>query len=73
MTKPIKRVVMRACALFVILISTNYIGMMDYVRIPGVESLEYSYAQNKLRDIGLDVRPVSSSNIISIDITFTIN
>lgn len=65
MTKKIKCMISALCLLLIGLLVLNYYAMSDYVRVPYVEHLEYSLAQNKLHELGLNAVPVSATQIVS--------
>ena len=65
MTRPVKRRIVIICIGLIGLLIINYVNMSDYVKVPYVEHLEYAFAQNKLNELGLKARPISSSHIVS--------
>ena len=53
-TKKKKGFIAGVCVLTLILLGVNYFKMQEYVKVPCVEGLEYSIAENQLKNVGLN-------------------
>ena len=59
-TKKKKGFIAGVCVLTLILLGVNYFKMQEYVKVPCVEGLEYSIAENQLKNVGLTPKAITT-------------